>query len=206
MLGLPKSTELNRQLPKKSVYEKFCFNTNDKEKFDNDIKKLVIVNEISPSTVSAKEGKEIFSFYIMYISLKNKDYDDKNIETIAKKIDQKILFILDFEDISQLAVWNIKLFKTKWKPNDEHAIILKGLDIDDIWTNIVLQIGEFQLEDTNTLSEQIQINIEKERLTKKIEQLQKQVSSEKQPRRKYEMFQELKKLEDQLSNKKSVLL
>ncbi|HRT83005.1 MAG TPA: DUF4391 domain-containing protein, partial [Oscillospiraceae bacterium] len=47
MLGLPKSTELHRPLPKKTIYEKFQLNTAAKEKIDADISRLTIVNEIS---------------------------------------------------------------------------------------------------------------------------------------------------------------
>lgn len=37
MLGLPKSTEMSKQLPKKAVYAKFQMNTAAKEKIDADI-------------------------------------------------------------------------------------------------------------------------------------------------------------------------
>lgn len=34
MLGLPKSTEMNKQLPKKAIYAKFQMNTAAKDKVD----------------------------------------------------------------------------------------------------------------------------------------------------------------------------
>lgn len=34
MLGLPKSTEMNKQLPKKAIYAKFQMNTAVKDKID----------------------------------------------------------------------------------------------------------------------------------------------------------------------------
>ena len=49
MLGLPKSTEMSKQLPKKAVYAKFQMNTAAKEKIDADISRITIVNEISPA-------------------------------------------------------------------------------------------------------------------------------------------------------------
>ena len=52
MLGLPKATELSRQLPKKAIYAKFSMNTAAKNRFDADISRITIVNEISPSTVA----------------------------------------------------------------------------------------------------------------------------------------------------------
>ena len=42
MLGLPKSTEMSKQLPKKAVYAKFQMNTAAKEKIDADISRITI--------------------------------------------------------------------------------------------------------------------------------------------------------------------
>lgn len=44
MLGLPKSTEMSKQLPKKAVYAKFQMNTTAKEKIDADISRITIPN------------------------------------------------------------------------------------------------------------------------------------------------------------------
>ncbi len=43
MLGLPKSTEMSKQLPKKAVYAKFQMNTAAKDKIDADISRITIV-------------------------------------------------------------------------------------------------------------------------------------------------------------------
>ena len=57
MLGLPKSTEMNKQLPKKAIYAKFQMNTAAKDKVDADISRIVIVNEISPSRINIPAGE-----------------------------------------------------------------------------------------------------------------------------------------------------
>lgn len=40
MFGLPKSTEINKQLPKKVIFEKFKPNTTDRKLFDEQISRL----------------------------------------------------------------------------------------------------------------------------------------------------------------------
>jgi len=73
MLGLPKATELNKQLPKKAIYAKFSMNTAAKDKFDADISRITIVNEISPQTVKTVTAtEEVPSFYVLSVSLKKK--------------------------------------------------------------------------------------------------------------------------------------
>ena len=61
MLGLPKATELNKQLPKKAIYAKFQMNTAAKDRFDADISRISIVAEISPRTVGIAAGESIAS-------------------------------------------------------------------------------------------------------------------------------------------------
>ena len=51
MLGLPKATELSKQLPKNAIYAKFQMNTAEKAKIDADISRITIVNEVSAEKV-----------------------------------------------------------------------------------------------------------------------------------------------------------
>lgn len=64
MLGLPKSTEMSKQLSKKAVYAKFQMNTAAKEKIDADISRITIVNEITPTKINIPAGEEVGSFFI----------------------------------------------------------------------------------------------------------------------------------------------
>ena len=69
MLGLPKVTELSKQLPKKAVYAKFQMNTAAKEKIDADISKITIVNEITPGKINIPAGDEVGSFFVLLVAL-----------------------------------------------------------------------------------------------------------------------------------------
>lgn len=94
MLGLPKSTEMSKQLPKKAVYAKFQMNTAAKEKIDADISRITIVNEITPAKINIPAGEEVRSFFVLLVSLKKKDFDERTIVTLSKLIPQNILFEL----------------------------------------------------------------------------------------------------------------
>lgn len=72
MLGLPKSTEMRKRLPKKTVYAKFQMNTATKEKIDADISRITIANEITPSKINVSAGENVSSFFrvVCYIEKK----------------------------------------------------------------------------------------------------------------------------------------
>ena len=194
MLGLPKNTEMNKQLPKKAIYTKFQMNTAAKEKIDRDISKISIVNEISPSRVPVSEGKTVKSFYVLLVALKHKDFDEKNIITISKIIPQNMLMILECEQEARLAVYHTKLMMTPWQKTKDFIIQLKGLDLDQVWDNVIVQVGEIKIEPGNTLEEQIAIDEQKAKLEKEIAKLEKQARAEKQPKKKFELVQKINEL------------
>lgn len=200
MLGLPKSTELSKQLPKKAIYEKFNMNTAAKEKFDADISRISIAAEISPTTTSIAKGEEISSIYVLLVTLKNKDYDERTVSSLFKLIDQHLVLVLDFEGEQRLAIHHTKLIQGPWTNSNDLTITLKGLNFDSVWENIVKSIGEITVTEGNTLDEQIVADEQKEKLLKEIARLERQARKEKQPKKKFELVQEIKKLKARSNN------
>lgn len=198
MLGLPKTTEMSKQLPKKAIYTKFQMNTAAKEKIDADISRITIVNEIAPNKVNIPSGEDVKSFFVLLVSLKRKEYDEKTIATLSKLIPQNILFVLEYEDESRLAIYHTKVMQTAWIPTEEQKVELKGLNLDTVWENIVIDVGGVNIEKGNTLDEQIEINEKKQKLEKEIAKLEKQARAEKQPKKKFELVQMIKALTKQL--------
>jgi hypothetical protein len=198
MLELPKSTKLSKQLPKKAIYAKFKMNTAAKAKFDADIKRISIVNEISPVTMAITKGEEVSAFYVLLVSLKHKDYAVKTIEQISKLIDQNMLLVLACDDEVKLAIFHTTLIQSNWKPAEEVVLQLRGFNLDSIWENIITQVGDIQIEQGNSLVEQIIIDERRQKLQRQIAKLEKQARAEKQPKKKFELVQEMKKLQNDM--------
>ncbi len=200
MLGLPKTTEIAKQLPKKAIFLKFELKPAQRDRFDADISRIDIVNIVSPNTVPGlKEGERVNEFYVLLVSLKQEDYDEKNILFLSKLIKQHMIFALAYQDRVRLAVVHEKLFATDWEPLADALLPLMGFDMDKVWENIVMAIGSFEVMEGVTIEEQITINGEKQKIIKQIETLEKKVRLEKQPRRKLELFEQLQELKKQVS-------
>ncbi len=202
MLGLPKTTEVNKPLTKKAIYAKFQMNNSEKEKIDADISRITIVNEISEARTNIKAGEKVKSFFVLNVALKRKKFNESTITKLSKLIPQSILMVLSFEEESKLAVDYVKLIQSEWLSKDELNIQLKGLDLDQVWENIIVQIGDIQINEGNSLEEQIQKNEQIEKIKREIAKLEKQARSEKQPKKKFEIVKEIKKYEQELSKAK----
>ena len=199
MYGLPQRTETNKSLHKTKVFEKFDLTASQRDSFDADISRMVITHVIAESTIpTIKAGKEIFDFYVVTVQMKRKEYDAKNITLLTKLIPRKILFVLQYEEQARFAIYHTKLICSEWQQCDTLNVPLAGLDLDAVWENIVKSIGQIEIQEGNTLTEQIVADDTRAKLMKQIEQLEKKARAEKQPRKKLELFEKLKELKKKL--------
>lgn len=199
MLNLPEITELHKPLPKTQIYKKFQFSNAQQTKFDADISRIDIVNEVSLRTIpSIQQGKKINSIYVLSVTLKTKDYDSKNIEKISKIIPQNLVFALQYEEEIQLAVFCEKIFVTEWMHETKAKLELKGFNFDEVWENIIKQIEGGEWDSNLSLSENIELKERKEKLQKEIDVLKKKMKNEKQFNRQIEIKAEIRRLEEMI--------
>ena len=200
MLGLPASTEIRKVITKKKVYEHFGaeMSAERRKSFDADIGRITLVNEVSPVSVNIAAGDEIQSFFVILIALRKKDYDKQNVAFIAKMFGQKLLIVLEYEGMQQLAIWQTRLITQDWTVPENLRVALTGLDLDKVWENIVSGAAGVEVEQGRTLNEQLALQQKRQKLEKDIARLEKLAWAEKQPKRKMEIVQRIKHLEGQL--------
>lgn len=194
MLGLPRRTEVNKRINKTVIYEKFQLEPKQKEAFDADVSFIYIANEISEYSVGIAKSEDTTSIHILRVIMKTKEYSDNSITRLFKLIGNKIILALEFENEVQIAVYHTKLFKTEWQPIDTATVTLNGLNLDSVYVNLITQIGNFEIEEGRVLDEQIAADEQKAKLEKEIARLERQARNEKQPKKKFELVQMIKKL------------
>ena len=109
-----------------------------------------------------------------------------------------MLFVLECGNEAKLAVYRGKVMSTSWSAKEELTVSLKGLDLDAVWQNIIVQIGDIQIEQGKTLEEQLTIDEKRAKLLKEIDKLEKFARAEKQPKKKFEIVTKVNALKGQL--------
>ena len=109
-----------------------------------------------------------------------------------------MLFVLECGNEHKLAIYHTRLMQTAWQPKNSFELPLKGLTLDAVWENIVVQVGGVEIEGENTLDEQIAADDKRQRLQKEVERLENKARKEKQPNKKFEMVQQINKLKKEL--------
>lgn len=202
MLDLPQSTEVRKPLPKAQLYKRFGWKPSQRESFDGEVSRLDFVNWIAPRTLPAiAEGAEVKEIFVIEVSLKTRNFDMKNIVLLAKSIPQYVVYILRYGEEYRLAVYHSKLFITDWQALTTNSSLLTTtlLNLDAVWQNIVAVVGELEVADGNSLTEQIRVDEERARLVRQIESLERLMRSTSQPRRQREIYAEIKKLKGGLN-------
>ena len=198
MFNLPANTEVNKALPKKAIFAKFGLKAAQRDHFDEDISRLVISHEITTRSVPALATVDIQGIYVVTVLLKRKDFDHRNIELLTKLIPQKMVIALLLDEQVQFAIHHERLFFSPWQPADGASLPLNGLSLDDVWQSMVTTIGDITVQDGNTLTEQIAVDEQQEKLRKQIVALEAKMRKEKQPRKKLELHQKIQRLKTQL--------
>lgn len=200
MYGLPISTERKQQLSKKAIYAKFDLKSAQRESFDADISRIDIVAVVSQETIPALgAGTSVTRFYVLEIQLKRKEYDAKNILLLDRLIGQKMVFALKYENQVRFAVFHTKLFESDWKAAEEATLLLSGLNLDSVWENIIKQVGHIDVEEGRLLNEQIRFDEQQAKISAQIKMLERKLAIEKQPRKKREYFELIRRLKEAIS-------
>ena len=213
MLGLPKTTEFNKRIPKQKFYENLTVSPALKKVFVEQVKVIYWRNKIAASTMNIAPGSHVTELEVFEIKLNAPTLDDGFLRQIDKEIPYHILFLLEYEG-KQKAVIGYKeesagntafkvnrYYSTDWVDMDSLALKADGLSVDTIYENFIRQIAGDALT-TATPSESIKetVNRDEKRqaLQKQIAQLQTKIRKEKQLNRQMQMNAELKKLKKEL--------
>ena len=199
MLGLPETTALRKIIPKKVLFAKYAMNTAEQREFDNTIRQLAIVNEVSSRTIPALSSKpEDKAIYVLAVQLKQASCDEKLILKLLKLIDQRLILALSYEDKLQLALFHNKLIMDESRPASEKRLYLQGLTINDVWDNIALSLAKIEAKEGQSAQEAIAKDMERASLLKEIEKLEKKMWSERQPKKKLELREQIIVLKQKL--------
>lgn len=210
MLGLPKTTEFNKRIPKQKFYENLDVSLALKKVFVDQVKTIYWRNKIATTTVNLAPGTNVTEIEVFEVKLNNQTLDEGMLRQMDKEIPYHILFILEYqkqyqawigykeEVASGTAAFKVnKYYHTEWLEEDELPVKMEGLNIDTVYENFVRQIAGEKLQATEA-GESLKISVardeEIELLKKQIALLKTRIKKEKQLNVQLKLNKELKKI------------
>ena len=216
MLGLPKTTEFNKRIPKQKFYDNLTVTPALKKVFIDQIKTIYWRNKIAASTTNLAPGTAVTEVEVFEIKLNSQILDDSFLRQIDKEIPYHILFILEYEgkykavigykeeSAGSTAFKVNRYYSTEWMDEDALPLKLEGLSVDSVYENFIRQIAGDALTATTsgeTLKEAIECDRKRQALQTQIAKLQKKIKGEKQLNKQVEMNMQLKRLKKELEDK-----
>lgn len=215
MIGLPKSTEFNRRIPKQKFYENISVSPTLKRVFIDQIKVIYWRNKVAATTMNLAAGDTVTELEVFEIKLNGQQLDESVLRQIDKEIPYHILFLLEYDGkyqawtaYKEAAASGSNAFKvgtyyhTDWIPEDELPLKVEGLSIDKVYENFVRQIAGDALRSeegkTESLKESVERDNRRQELEKQVAALQTKVRKERQLNKQVQLNAELKKLKKEL--------
>lgn len=214
MLGLPKSTEYGRRIPKQKFYENIAVTPALRRAFTEQVEAIYWRNKVAPSTVNLAEGAKVAEIEIFEIKLRAAELDENVLRQIDRAVPYHIIFILEHEGryraavgYKEAAATGASHFKvsqyyyTGWTDGEESLPLrLEGLTMDAAYENFVRQTAGEALAANcgETLKESVERSQQAEQLRKKIAALENRMRRERQLNRQMEIRAELKKIINEL--------
>lgn len=193
-------------MPKEVFYKRLTLNSELKERFVLDVKRIVMEYKLTPDTLNIEKGGDVAEILVLSIDLKKQEMDSRIVSAIASQNAHKLLFLLKYENQGQLALYYSKLYMTGRMPLDDLYLEANGFKMEDIWNGFVDQIA-LQKETTPTdgslpIAERLKRQDVILKLQKDIEKLERLSRSEKQPKKRFELFTQLQSLKRKLAEEK----
>ena len=214
MLGLPKTTEFNKRIPKQKFYENLSVTPAMKRVFVDQIRTIYWRNKVAATTINLAAGEAVTEIEVFEVKLNACPLDESVLRQMDKEIPYHIIFLLEYEGryqawtaYKEAAASGTNAFKvgtyyhTDWLPENELPLKLDGLNIDTVYENFVRQIAGDVLEPETTdesLAESVARTERRKALEKQIASLQAKVRKEKQLNKQVQLNAVLKKLRKEL--------
>ena len=199
MLGLPRSTQVNRRVAKEKLYQNAALAPQTREMIKDQIDSVFWRNKLADSTMAISAGETVAEIQIFEIQLRQRELDKRVLPAIAKAIPYKILFILVFGDEAQLWIEAAGMFyNTDWQPLGGFALKFEGLNLDAVYENLARQISGGRLGTDGDIEEAVDRDKQRQRLERDIVALEKKLLREKQFNKQVELNGELKRLKKEL--------
>ena len=199
MLGLPRSTEVNRRVAKEKLYQNATLTPQTREMIKDQIESVFWRNKLADSTMAISAGEAVAEIQIFEIQLRQRELDKRVLPAIAKAIPYKILFILVFGDEAQLWIEAAGMFyNTDWQPLGGFALKFEGLNLDAVYENLARKISGGRLGPDGDIEEAVDRDKQRQKLERDIVVLEKKLLREKQFNKQVELNGMLKRLRAEL--------
>ncbi len=221
MLLLPKSTEYDKVVPKKTLEAMLKTNlkgvpTAFRKALSQQVKAIHWRNKLTAPLLNLSPGRQVQEIQVFQVTLNAPELDRAFLRTLDEGIPYHFLFLLEHQGRFQAAIAYkgktsggerekrafqvTQYYSSPWTAWEELPLAIAGLTLDAVYENFVRQLARFTLKGHAgaTLRQCVEQQRSQEELLRQIESLKTRMRREVQPNRQFELRRDLKALEARL--------
>lgn len=218
-LKFPRTTIVDKPVPKNAFYKHLEVNAKMKQHFVDDVVSIHWLYKLAPSTINVEDGKLVHEIVVFSAVLKSKDCPDDVFLFIDQNMPRHVVFILEYDNRYKVLLnykeWKdgqngpfriIKTFVTEWLTDNQLLLTLEGQNMDALYESIAGQVSGFgtkKAEDTKRIVE-LEGLIDKAK--RDVESIQKRIRNERQLNRQMELNGEARGIKKQIAQWQNELL
>jgi len=215
----PKSTELNRMLPKNKIYEQGNINSAIRSLFIEQVDQVIWQNKLSAQTLNIEPAATVPEVQVFIIKLKGTELSHEVLTVIDKAIPLPIIFELhtgnsvkvvaaykqlkvsDKKDEAQIKVELSAYFASKWlAKSTPRSALPVSLNMQSLYAQLIRSLLSLSAKGNESLAQQIKRISQINKLEKSLSQLNKKLGNEKQFKRKVTLNNQVRELKQELKN------
>ena len=217
LFDYPTKARFGRKIPKSKLYENASANTKLKDKFVNQIEKIVWQYKLAPNTLNLDATNKVPEIQVFDIFLKTKEVDQTLLEVIDKAIPLPIIFQIHkgnkvkikaaYKRPSESAnnKWVIEsYFESEWLDKDVvKQPMPQALDLGKLYEQLLkslMPVDVISSKTTQTIDQQVDKINNINSLQKELDKLNSKYKKEKQCNRQFEINKEIKLKQKELNH------
>ena len=182
-------------MAKEKLYANAAMTTQVRDRIKDRVESIIWRNKLAESTMGVAAGETVKEIQVFEIALRQRELDKRVLTAIAKAIPYKLVFILSFGGEAQLWLEAAGTFyNMDWFSRTELKLQFAGLNLDDMYDNLVRQIAGGRLDGVRDITEAVELDKRRQKLERDIAVLEKKILCEKQFNRQVGLNGELKRL------------
>ncbi|MBO5013114.1 MAG: DUF4391 domain-containing protein [Paludibacteraceae bacterium] len=212
LLKYPSSCLVGKVVPKTTFQRHLDTSTSMKRHFQDDVVSIIWLYKIAPTTLQVQGTDDMREIQIFLADLKDPTCPADLFTFIDKHMPQYIVFLLRYQQQYRLLInykewadmahthFNItQSFCSEWLTSAQLSLPITGTELPTIYEYFVRYVaGQQLISDNSNLHNAVLSYQEQETLKKRLATLQAQIAKEMQPKRKFELHQQIVELQKKL--------
>lgn len=212
ILNFPQTSFIDRLLPKAKFVQASDTPTKLREFLTQEFEQLRLLYVLRADTLNVEPGNEVKEIDVFYFRTKENGYSINQLCGLDALIPRHSLYVIEydgkFDVLMQHKHRSMSAGQTKWKCEvshlqrevtfDELDLRIEGHNMDAVYVNLLVQLEGKKFDSIDDYQKKTAEAERRAKLEKQITSLEVKARRETQPRKKFELVQQLKELKKQL--------